>query len=918
MKKALALFLSALMLLAFMTPFASAAPEPPQQLGRVRNIRTPVAGQYPMSFYRNQLLDYNYGHAASGMTQSISWAPDIDDRGFLPNTVYTCVLELEPVSGTAWTNAGFSNPASFSANEYTWQNLRNLPPMEDITEIRSEYFTGAASGNYFATAERGGGPNPARNTASSPTGANMRVFITFKPTESEPCAPAVIFFDDFNGPTKTGTGSGTGVGTGEGYVAGMTTFWARGSQQTRQSGSYWLNDLAYIEPDQDNPDDNVLVLGWRKNTGRTASGSSTRAVRPAVPPTAYGAARNGENYDTLEILFNTAIFDAAWMGGDYIVDILGMTHAAWAALPAADKLAAWNGLAAADKLTIWNGFWPAAWTNLQAYSRDAFMDAGCVDTRIGGVAGPFSWAYGYYEVGLRMTSVNGIWTAFWLNGEGTGGSSGGGSDSTVTDINRIESANPVLARPGSPYYDPTYYGKVLNTSGNLTGANLTAAQMLSAAQRQASWHSAEVDCIEDCEQVMESGYSTGLHYGGYSGYGTNQQHQEAWMPYDVSDYGIAQAARLNIFDGEIHKLGYEWSPTDVKFFLDDELCAQGTDDSTHYTLFDASKDQVPRLPSLDGRLGVPQNPNMMRLSIEGANWSGHGIEYKDYPYLCGLGIMTPTNHRYFDESDPYKRFTEGTQANGAAAVITYVCVINGPKPGTAVYPIALAAVNASKDEVVIEKPIDFTISVEEMIDVNLISLDFTFDASYFDIKGTGALTALNGFSILSASIESTYGSSIYKGSVVLMSGAAFISSKDALDILNISGVAKEKLGDTALTLDSITLVGKKMSGKSGEWECEIVKGAADVSVIYWTQVFSPYDLNKGPVSAGGTMSIVDAVDLSIAVYFYQMRSTDADWNTPGFNGVTADEADVNNSGVVNLADLIEIMANYGPYSVFPG
>jgi len=907
------------MLLAIMTPLASAAPEPPPpQYGRVRNIRVPVAGQYPMSFYRNSLLDYNFNHAASGMTQSISWAPDIDDRGFLPNTVYTCVLELEPVSGTAWTNAGFPNPANFSANSITWANLRNLPPMDSITEIRSEYFTGPASGSYFATTERGGGPNPARNTAADPNGANMRVFITFKPTETEPMPPEVIFFDDFDGPNKTGTGSGTGVGTGEAYVQGMTTHWARGSQQTRQSNSYWLNDLANIVPNMDDPDDMVLVLGWRQNTGRSANGSATQNVRPAVPPTAYNATRNYAGNCTLRILLDTVIMDFHWMGGDYLADLLGTNAAAWAALSAADKLAAWNALTVTERTVIWDSFWPVRWTNSNTFSRDNFKDAGCVDTRIGGVAGPFSWAYGYYEVGIRMTPINGVWTAFWLNGEGTGGSSGGGTDSTIADVNRVESANPVLARPGSPYYDATYYGKVLNSGGNPTGANLTAAQMLTAAQRQASWHSAEIDIIENCEQVMESGYSTGLHYGGYSGYGTNQQHQEAWMPYDVSDYGIEQAARLNIFDGEIHRLGYEWSPTDVKFFLDDELCAQGTDDSTHYTLFDASKDQVPRLPALDGRLGVPQNPNMMRLSIEGSIWTGHGNEYDLYPYTCGLGLMTPSNHRFFDANDPYRRIFEGTQENGGAAVITYVSVINGPKPGTAVYPIAEASIRASGDAVVVNKPIDFTVSVENMIDVNVIEVQFTYDSDYFDINGTNALTALGGFSILEASISSTYGSSLYKGTVTLMSAGSFITNKGALDVLKISGSTRGKIGDTSVTLDNITLVGKKASGLSGEWDCAIVAGAADVSVIDWVPVFSEYDLNKGPLSSDRMTSIVDALDLSIAVAFYQMRDTDADWETPGYNNCTAKEADVNGSGIVNLADLIEILAHYGPYSVFPG
>jgi len=670
MKKFLALLIVLSMLLSLVTlpSYASAGPV---QYAPVRNIRTPIAGQYPMSFYRNTLLDYNFGHAASGMTQTISWSPDIDDRGFLPNTAYTAVLELEPVSGNAWTNAGFPNPASFSANSLTWENLGNLPPMAGIDSITSEYFSGQASGNYFAI---GGGPNPNRSTASAPDGANMRVFITFKPTASEVSAPEVIFYDDFNGPTKTGTGSGSGVGTGEAYVEGTTTHWARGTQQARQGGSYWSNNYSYLQEDPDNPGNNLLVLGWAQNTSRYTSNSGINNMVKGAPPAAYGVRLNGEGYDTLEILFNVAIYDVYWMGGDYLVDLLHTTAEEWAALASVEKLAAWNSLSDGDKTIIWDGFWPDEYPNENAYNRFGYIDAGVWDTRVGGVAGPFSWAYGYYEVGIRMTPVNGMWTAFWMNGEGTGGSSGGATDSTVTDINRIDSANPVLARPGSEFYDAQYYGK--NAS---SGATLTAAQMLTAAQRQASWHSAEIDVIEDCEQVMESAYSTGLHYGGYSGYGGGLQHQEAWMPYDSNDSMIQQAAELNIFDGEIHRLGYEWSPTDTKMFLDDQLIAQASDNNTHWRYFVAEKDQVRRLPKLDGRLGVPQNPNMLRLSVEAANWSGHGVEYKYYPYTVGLGLITPTS-KYYDPEDPYRRLMVGTLENGGAAAIDYVYVLNGPKP----------------------------------------------------------------------------------------------------------------------------------------------------------------------------------------------------------------------------------------------
>jgi len=232
------------------------------------------------------------------------------------------------------------------------------------------------------------------------------------------------------------------------------------------------------------------------------------------------------------------------------------------------------------------------------------------------------------------------------------------------------------------------------------------------------------------------------------------------------------------------------------------------------------------------------------------------------------------------------------------------------------YSTAEASISAAEDVVVVNKPVDVFVALNNMNDVNLVELEYTFDADYLGFNGVHALTALNGFSIVEASVSNYYGSSLYKGKVTLMHPGGFVTCREATDILQISGVAKGNIGDTAVTLDSIGVFGKDAEGNAGEQDARIVAGAAEIAIVDWTPVFSVYDLNKGPVN--GKTSIVDALDLSIAVSFYQMRDTDADWEVPGYNNCTAKAADVNGSGVVNLADLIEIMANYGPYSIFPG
>ena len=232
--------------------------------------------------------------------------------------------------------------------------------------------------------------------------------------------------------------------------------------------------------------------------------------------------------------------------------------------------------------------------------------------------------------------------------------------------------------------------------------------------------------------------------------------------------------------------------------------------------------------------------------------------------------------------------------------------------------VVYAEIRAAEGAVVVNKPASLSVSLTNFTDINLVTVEFTFDADYLNFAGVDALTALNGFSIMSASISAIYGSSFYKGEVVLMAGGVFLSSADAVDVLRIDGLAKGKIGDAVVKLTDVSVFGKKSSGLSGEMVCKIIAPEAEIAIVDWTPVFSKYDLNKGPLSSDRMSSAVDAIDLSIAVYFYQMRSADADWETPGFNNVAAKQADVNASGIVNLADLIEIMANYGVYSTFPG
>ena len=676
-----------------------------QKYGWVRTIKTPVAGQYPVSFYRNTIKDINLT-ASSGMTQTLSWSPDIDDQGFRTNTVYTAVLEIEP---TNWNTAGFpGTTASFSENALTWENLNNLPT-QGVASVRSEYFSGSASGNYYS--------RPSALNTTSPTGANLRVFIEFEPTASVKSEPEILFFDDFSSEQRTGAAA----------VNGTTTNFIRGTQQQRQDwGAYWNNNYSNIKTDYRDSTNKVLELGWALNDYQTVvngTGSSYSWVveeapaRPAVPLTALGLKNAAEN-DVLEILLDVAINDKIWMGKDYLTTTFATTDEAWNALTLTQKLAAWNTLSDEARLEIWDAYWPATWTDGREYLRRNSVLAGCWDTRGGSGVDPFQNAYGYYEVSMRMTPVNSLWTAFWLNGESSGAGSGGTADNTVT-ADRVVSSNPLLP-------------------------SMTEANRLSAIRRQSSWHGSEIDVVENCEPVLDRGYSSSFHYGGYGGYGNGRQHQEVWMPYDTSPEEIQTAHELNIYDGEFHTFALEWSPTNCKFYVDDVLTADAQDITTHWPFFVQAKDQVQQLPYLDGKLGIPQNPNMMRLSVEGAYWSGHGVEYKYYPYDCGLGIRE-------DRTLPV--LSTGTMENGGAALVNYVLVTNGPKPAVQETGLKVTVDNSTKELAVLARlgtnVINATVQGEDNEVLPATSLTYTWrlsesaDSIVNPIAGNGTLAQNN-------------------------------------------------------------------------------------------------------------------------------------------------------------------------------
>ncbi|MCL2164778.1 MAG: hypothetical protein FWH55_10415 [Oscillospiraceae bacterium] len=207
-----------------------------------------------------------------------------------------------------------------------------------------------------------------------------------------------------------------------------------------------------------------------------------------------------------------------------------------------------------------------------------------------------------------------------------------------------------------------------------------------------------------------------------------------------------------------------------------------------------------------------------------------------------------------------------------------------------------ADIRADAAAVGVNTPASYTVSLDNAKGAGVVTLSFTADSRYLDLTNA---TALNGFTILDPLSWEYVGSQLWKGTVKLYC-PGFVQNNDPLDILRISGVALNLLGDTTVTLTDIAVSGD-VYGYAGEIPSVIKTAEAATSIVSKT-VFSKYDLNHD--------GKIDELDLAIVVYYYLANDLEADWEVVKFDIASAKDCDVALNGRVDLADMIEVIANY--------
>ncbi|MCL2164091.1 MAG: family 78 glycoside hydrolase catalytic domain, partial [Oscillospiraceae bacterium] len=209
----------------------------------------------------------------------------------------------------------------------------------------------------------------------------------------------------------------------------------------------------------------------------------------------------------------------------------------------------------------------------------------------------------------------------------------------------------------------------------------------------------------------------------------------------------------------------------------------------------------------------------------------------------------------------------------------------------------LASIRSDEAAVEVNAPASYIVSLNNAKGVGVVTLSFTADSRYLDLTGA---TPLNGFSILEPLSWEYVGSQLWKGTVKLYC-PGFTQNNDQLDALNISGIARDLLGNTTVTLTGFVVTGD-VNGASGTLPSAIMTAEAVTSIVPKAPVYSKYDLNHD--------GRIDELDLAIVVFYYLANDLEADWEVVMFDIASAKDCDVARNGRVDLADMIELIANY--------
>lgn len=182
----------------------------------------------------------------------------------------------------------------------------------------------------------------------------------------------------------------------------------------------------------------------------------------------------------------------------------------------------------------------------------------------------------------------------------------------------------------------------------------------------------------------------------------------------------------------------------------------------------------------------------------------------------------------------------------------------------------------------------FRLALKNAKNVTTVSVRFTVDTDTVSVSG------LNGFTVLDQP-QGGFANGKYTGEVMLAylntNRTAFTQTAETAIASFVTNGDTPTLKITGVTISGWDSTGAAVFGTTGD---------INPDEIRFTAV--NYDLNGD--------GKVDQLDITIAQAFYQARSTDIDWNTPGANGAAPSACDVTGDSVVDIQDLIAIYLDF--------
>lgn len=229
-----------------------------------------------------------------------------------------------------------------------------------------------------------------------------------------------------------------------------------------------------------------------------------------------------------------------------------------------------------------------------------------------------------------------------------------------------------------------------------------------------------------------------------------------------------------------------------------------------------------------------------------------------------------------------------TAVNGKSASCTVTVTGGTVNPDPSEPEAAVSAdVNLRNSGLADGKP-SFRLALKNAKGVTTVSVRFTVDANTVSVSG------LNGFTVLDQP-QGSYANGKYTGEVMLAylntGRTAFTQTAETAIASIVTTGSTPTLKITSVNISGWDSTGAAVFGTTG---------AIDPDEIHFT--VANYDLNGD--------GKVDQLDITIAQAFYQARSTDIDWNTPGANGAAPSACDVTGDSVVDIQDLIAIYLNF--------